>query len=85
MTNERSSIGFVHMKLSEGNTLFFHKAVFSTLMCILALFSKLRVVCLVLSGPKGTSFFNCSKYSRSLARLQTHRRKMSQHTSTSRK
>lgn len=44
---------------------------FSTLMCILALFSRLSVVCLVLSGPKGTSFFNCSKYSRSLARLQT--------------
>ena len=44
-------------------------------MCILALFSKLSVVCLVLSGPKGTSFFSCSKYSRSLARLQTHKHK----------
>lgn len=42
-------------------------------MCILALFSKLNVVCLVLSGPKGTSFFSCSRYSRSLARLQTHK------------
>lgn len=45
----------------------------STLMCILALFSKLSVVCLVLSGPKGTSFFSCSRYSRNLARLQTHK------------
>lgn len=54
-------------------------------MCILALFSKLSVVCLVLSGPKGTSFFNCSKYSRSLARLQTHKHRVSQQTSTSRK
>lgn len=44
-----------------------------TLMCILALFSKLSVVCLVLSGPKGTSFFSCSRYSRNLARLQTHK------------
>lgn len=58
---------------------------FSTLICILALFSKLSVVCLVLSGPKGTSFFNCSKYSRSLARLQTHKHRVSQQTSTSRK
>lgn len=41
-------------------------------MCILALFSRLSVVCLVLSGPKGTSFFSCSRYSRSLARLQRH-------------
>lgn len=51
---------------------------FNTLMCILALFSKLSVVCLVLSGPKGTSFFNCSRYSRSLARLQTHKYRPSQ-------
>lgn len=42
-------------------------------MCILALFSKLSVVCLVLSGPNGTSFFSCSRYSRNLARLQTHK------------
>lgn len=42
-------------------------------MCILALFSRLSVVCLVLSGPKGTSFFSCSRYSRNLARLQTHK------------
>jgi len=41
-----------------------------TLICILALFNRLRVVCLVLSGPSGTSCFSCSKYSRSLARLQ---------------
>lgn len=52
-------------------------------MCILARFSKLSVVCLVLSGPKGTSFFSCSRYSRSLARLQTHKRRPSQQTSTS--
>lgn len=58
---------------------------FGTLMCILALFSKLSVVCLVLSGPKGTSFFNCSKYSRSLARLQTHEQRVSKQTSNSRK
>lgn len=49
-------------------------------MCILALFSKLSVVCLVLSGPKGTNFFNCSKYSRSLARLQAHKHRVNQHT-----
>lgn len=42
-----------------------------TLICILALFNRLRVVCLVLSGPRGTSCFSCSKYSRSLARLQS--------------
>lgn len=54
----------------------------NTLMCILALFSKLSVVCLVLSGPKGTSFFSCSRYSRSLARLQTHKHRPSQQTST---
>lgn len=41
-----------------------------TLICILALFNRLRVVCLVLSGPRGTSCFSCSKYSRSFARLQ---------------
>lgn len=41
-----------------------------TLICILALFNRLRVVCLVLSGPSGTSCFSCSKYSRSLARLK---------------
>lgn len=41
-----------------------------TLICILALFNRLRVVCLVLSGPRGTSCFSCSKYSRSLARLK---------------
>ncbi len=64
---------------------FFWLCFFSTLMCILALFSKLSVVCLVLSGPKGTSFFNCSKYSRSLARLQTYKHRVSQQTSTSRK
>lgn len=64
---------------------FFCCCCFSTLMCILALFSKLSVVCLVLSGPKGTSFFNCSRYSRSLARLQTHKHRVSQQTSTSRK
>lgn len=55
----------------------------NTLMCILALFSKLSVVCLVLSGPKGTSFFSCSRYSRSLARLRTYKQRPSQQTSTS--
>lgn len=61
----------------------FSLALYCTLMCILALFSKLSVVCLVLSGPKGTSFFSCSRYSRSLARLQTHKHRASQQTSTS--
>lgn len=41
-----------------------------TLICILALFSRLSVVCLLLSAPKGTSCFSSSKYSRSLARLK---------------
>lgn len=61
--------------MALGFWVFFFGFVWSTLMCILALFSKLSVVCLVLSGPKGTSFFSCSKYSRSLARLQTHKHK----------
>lgn len=46
-----------------------------TLICILALFNRLRVVCLVLSGPRGTSCFSCSKYSRSLARLKLLKKK----------
>lgn len=41
-----------------------------TLMCILARLSRLSVVWRALSGPKGTSCFNCSRYNRSLARLQ---------------
>lgn len=41
-----------------------------TLMCILARFSRLRVVWRALSGPGGTSCLSCSRYSLSLARLK---------------
>lgn len=41
-----------------------------TLMCVLARLRRLSVVWRVLSGPRGTSCFSCSRYSLSLARLQ---------------
>lgn len=74
---------FIFSLSSVFDFILFSLALYCTLMCILALFSKLSVVCLVLSGPKGTSFFSCSRYSRSLARLQTHKHRASQQTSTS--
>lgn len=41
-----------------------------TLMCNLAFMSKLSVVCLLDSGPSGTSTFSFSKHSRRWARLE---------------
>lgn len=43
-----------------------------TLMCNFAFVSKLRVVCLLVSGPSGTSPFSFSKHSRRWARLEEH-------------
>lgn len=40
-----------------------------TLMCNLAFVSKLSVVCLLASGPRGTSPFSFSKHNRRWARL----------------
>lgn len=41
-----------------------------TFMCNFALISKLSVVCLLVSGPSGTSIFSFSKHNRRWARLQ---------------
>jgi len=44
-----------------------------TLMCSLAFISRLRVVCLLVSGPKGTRDFKRSKHSRRFARREGER------------
>lgn len=53
-----------------------------TLMCNLAFMSKLSVVCLLDSGPSGTSTFSFSRHSRRWARLEENHRS-SQQTPTS--